>query len=55
VRRGDLLAEMDATPEQLQLREQEVKIDGLDPQIARSRRTSFRAKRLACSQSKTDV
>jgi multidrug resistance efflux pump len=30
VRRGDLLAEMDATPEQLQLREQEVKIDGLD-------------------------
>jgi membrane fusion protein (multidrug efflux system) len=35
VRRGDLLVEIDSTSEQLQLREQEVQIDGLDPQIAR--------------------
>jgi multidrug resistance efflux pump len=34
VRRGDLLVEIDSTPEQLRLREQEVQIDGLDPQIA---------------------
>lgn len=37
VRRGDLLVEIDAHPEQLQLQEEQVQIDGLVPQLARLR------------------
>ncbi len=37
VRRGDLLLELDSTPQQLEYREQEVKMEGLEPQIARLR------------------
>jgi multidrug resistance efflux pump len=37
VRRGDLLAELDATPERLQLREQEVQLQGIEPQLSKLR------------------
>jgi multidrug resistance efflux pump len=37
VRRGDLLVEIDAMPVQLQLQEERVQIEGLDPQFARLR------------------
>jgi membrane fusion protein (multidrug efflux system) len=35
VRRGDLLVELDSMPQQLQLHEEEVRMQGLEPQIAR--------------------
>jgi multidrug resistance efflux pump len=37
VRRGDLLIEIDSMPQQLQLREQQIRMQGLDPQISRLR------------------
>ena len=37
VHRGDLLIELDSTPQRLELREQEVRRQGLEPQIARLR------------------
>jgi multidrug resistance efflux pump len=37
VNRGDLLVELDATPQQLQLREQQVQLQGIEPQLSRLR------------------
>ena len=37
VNRGDLLIELDATPEQLQLREGQVQLQGIEPQLSRLR------------------